>query len=203
MRPGLSAATSAIAGPATIHRMRRYWLRILLTAILALAVAIPLTILALRRPDVTDPQTISQMPLRELRDREVETLVRAAFQRAESVELSTGVKTPSGEYRPHVIVNDRETLDGLADCFTVGNADGYASVFAALPYPHPGMEYTTVKFRGPYRPDFTFVDQTRISVFHGTHVDVATRFAQKLALPLGLDDVAVKDGPTQNQPGAD
>jgi hypothetical protein len=167
--------------------MSRHWRKILLIAAIATALLAPLIIRASRRAEITDAAVLAEMRPSELRDTEIETLVRAAFQNAEQVILRAGSNKDNGR---HVVVNDRIVLRELAECFAVGSDDGQ------LPrYRNPGLTYVRATFEGPYRADFEFTEDKAIFLFgnpgipgsrHG--LAVRTDFAKKIADTLGLSD---------------
>jgi hypothetical protein len=177
------------------------WWKLALAVTLTIAFGAVVAIWAMpspRRPDITDPVVLAGMPLKELSDVEVETLIRAEFRSAENVTISSEVKTENGEWRKPTTITDRATLDGLANCFAVGSDD------EKLPrYRHPGTLYTNVEFAGPSRPNFVFIYEKRIYVYGGTQVNVATPFARKLAglldLPLFSDRSETRN-PITNDP---
>ena len=150
----------------------------------------------LRRPDITDPAILATMPLDELRDGELETLVRAAFRNATSVHIETE-QHPRRPTRAATIT-ERDELDELAELFVVGGGGPQLPL-----YGYPGLTYVRVTFDGPYRPDFSFTSDRRIhvldgSVIHSIHnVDdirsrsaiIHTAFSKQIADLLKLEEV--------------
>lgn len=96
--------------------------------------------IATRRPTLTDPAEIGQLRVNDLRDSEIECLVRAALANATAVTIQS-------EAAPSITVTDPQVLSDLAKQFTIG--------FDSEPLPmyrHPGLEYTWLWFEGPYTP---------------------------------------------------
>ena len=112
----------------------------ILIAIPCAVVALALALMATRRPTLTDPDEISKLPPNELRDAEIECLIRAAFANVTAVAIQS-------EAAPSITITDPQVLNDLAEQFAVG--------FDSEPLPmyrHPGLEYTTLTFEGPYAP---------------------------------------------------
>ncbi|HET6880761.1 MAG TPA: hypothetical protein VFI31_11435 [Pirellulales bacterium] len=135
--------------------------------------------LANRRPTLTDPAEISKLPGDQLRDGELEQLIRAAFLSASSVRIRS-------ETAPSITVTDPNQLADLANEFGVGFDK------AELPmYRHPGLEYTRLTFDGPYNPEFVFTGPKEALLLvgkpgHFRHFAVRTRFSLAVARLLGL-----------------
>jgi hypothetical protein len=141
--------------------------------------ALGATLALSRRSDLTDPAEIAELPPGELRDAEIERLVRAAFANARSAHIKS-------EAAPSITVTDPKVLEGLSSQFAVGSDS------QELPmYRHPGLEYTVVTFNGPYTPRIGFTgpkDAMLMSDKPGRwrHFGVRTKFALALANVLGL-----------------
>jgi hypothetical protein len=139
-----------------------------------------------RRPAVTDPAELARSPSKSLRDREIETLVRAAFRNATEVSIDYEGSRQTAPAR-HLVVTDQQTLKGLATVFALGRNDSQLP-----PYPHAGITYTCVTFNGPYKPDFVFTSSSEIYFFSasdsqsGSLRPVRTQFAKAIADELGL-----------------
>ena len=161
------------------HRKGKSRLRIALW-LAFLGVAVAVAFIVFRRPNMTDPAEIAKAPGRSLRDAEVETLIGAAFRNARKVTIqSEGDKGRVKSRR--VTLTNRQTLNRLADSFALGS-DGNK-----LPaYPYPGVMYTTVRFDGPYQPDFTFNSDTGIYIYSGRSVDIKSSFGKLVGDLLGL-----------------
>lgn len=149
------------------------------------AVATPI-IQEARRPDVTDPTELARLPLINLRDSELETLVRAAFRNAAELRIDYE-GSPSTARARYVIITDHETLDRLAMVFALGTDE-----FQLPPYPYPGMMYTRVRLDGSHQLDFVFTSPKDIFFYSAPDAvgsprrTVRTQFAKALADELGL-----------------
>lgn len=106
--------------------------------------AIAVTLRLNRRADLTDPAEIAKLPGNELRDGEIERLVRAAFMEAKSAHIKS-------EAARSITVSDQAILRRLAEHFAIGHDDEQLPM-----YQHPGLEYTVVTFDGPYTPQLAF-----------------------------------------------
>jgi hypothetical protein len=143
-------------------------------------VALGIILVPNRRPDVTDPAEIARMPPKELRDVEIECLVRAAFKEARSAQIKS-------EAAPSITVTDPAVLRALADQFAVGSDDEQLPM-----YRHPGLEYTWITFDGPHTPELVFTGPKDVMLVSGKtrqwhHLYVRTKFARALADLLGLE----------------
>ena len=159
------------------RRRLRIWLLLSIVAVCLLA-----AVVVLRRADITDPSRLAEMPVRELRDAEVVTLMRAAFRQAKKIDLKTEIPETPGDHSNYrnVSTSDPTVLNGIADCFDVGDDRRYAGYS-----PYPGVIYMKVEFTGPYQPNFTFSDDNHI--FCGNReIEVPTTFVQKLADVAGI-----------------
>ncbi|HEV3345213.1 MAG TPA: hypothetical protein VG125_32850 [Pirellulales bacterium] len=142
-------------------------------------VALGMILVANRRPDVTDPAEIARMPPEELRDVEIECLVRAAFREARSAHIKS-------EAAPSITVTDPVVLGALCDQFAVGCDDEQLPM-----YRHPGLTYTWITFDGPYTPELVFKGPKDVALVSGKprqwhHLYVRTKFGRALADLLGL-----------------
>jgi hypothetical protein len=124
----------------------------------------------------------------ELRDTEIETLIRAAFRNADQVVLRAGSNRDNSR---QVVVTDRATLDELAGSFALGRNDN-----ETLPhYRSPGLTYARVTFEGSYPADFQFTDDTVIWLYgqRGNpgarhELEVRTVFSKSIRDALRLGD---------------
>ena len=129
---------------------------------------------------MTDPAEIAKLPPKELRDAEIECLVRAAFRAARSVHIKS-------EAVASITVTDPTVLGALADRFAVGSDD------ERLPmYRHPGLESTDITFDGPYTPRLGFTGPKEVMLMSDrpgqwARFRVRTKFARALADLLGLE----------------
>ncbi len=149
-----------------------------------------------RRADITDPAELEQAPRDYLREREIETLVSAAFRNATKVTIQSEVpvadldtvlgKDPKTDrmHRSLTLV-DREAIDSLAANFRAREANEPLPPIYA---PYPGVEYVWVTFEGPYRPDFTFAGSYDLYVFNKGSMMVGTPFVRKIAELLDLEE---------------
>jgi hypothetical protein len=166
--------------PGRLNGMDRSRRKIAIAGAVAGCVA---TILIAVRPreEIADPAVLGKMPLRTLRDSELETLVRAAFRNAQRVVVH-GWPTPPATDR-QLVISNVVTLGELADNFSIGRDAGQLNPFFC-----PKLTYTNVIFEGPYRPNFTFTGDQRIYVFEGNEMDVRVKFSRYFADLLGLDN---------------
>jgi hypothetical protein len=161
------------------HRKRTNRLRIVLwLAFLGVAVAVAFTVF--RRPDMTDPAEIAKASGRSLRDAEVETLIRAAFRNAKEISIQSEGR-PGRVKARSVTITDPMTLNRLADSFALGRDE-----YRPPEYPYPGVMYATVRFSGPYQPDFTFTSDAGIYIYSGRSVDIKSSFGKVVGDLLGL-----------------
>jgi len=166
----------------THTRLRPKTVALSIAAVVVLVACAALATRLLRRADITDPAVLAKMPLDALRDRELETLVRAAFQNAASVKLEA--EEAHARTARSVMLTDRQALSEIANTFAIGPDDEQLPL-----YEYPGTTYTRVIFDGPFKPDFSFVSQKVISV-NGfpKWLRVRTAFAKKIADLLHLED---------------
>ncbi|MBX9789787.1 MAG: hypothetical protein K2Y37_12790 [Pirellulales bacterium] len=177
--------------PAVLRPRTRIIAALVATLLAAVAIAIAATIL-LRRAEVTDPAVLATMPLDELRDSELETLVRAAFQNAIRVNLAAD--TGHGQTERSVTITDGVALADLAQKFAIG-PDHERLPF----YEYPGITYTRVTIDGRFESAFSFSSENSIYV-HGTHgrfLRVRTAFAMKIADLLHLEVPRTRRLPSQ------
>lgn len=152
--------------------------KILMALIATVALAV-MGFFVLRRADIADPAVLANMPVEDLRNAEVETLLRAAFRNARKVTITT--EMPENQPLRTVVVEDQTTLNELADIFYVGR-DQVRPGFR-----HPGTTYVQVEIDGPYRPDFNFMDTLHIHFRSGPRwVPVPGKFVVKLGEILKL-----------------
>lgn len=135
-----------------------------------------------RRPDLTDPAAIAKLPPSELRDAEVERLVRAAFAGARSVHVQS-------EAAPSIDVSDPAILRRLSQEFAVGRDAEQLPM-----YRHPGLEYTVLTFDGGDEVRILFTGPKEAMLMrdrpeHFRRFDVHTKFARSLADLLRLETV--------------
>ena len=168
---------------------RRWLLRGVMMSLIGIAVAASLAV-ALRRADITDPTQLAKMPKAKLRDREVETLMRAAFRNAQKIDMQWADHTnDSGpEAYPTISIDDKAVLAKLADSFQVGWEGDFMDY---RPY-YPSSMYLRVTFAGPYKPDFTLTNDHEILIFSGKgdgslrSIEVSTAFVRKIADVIGI-----------------
>jgi hypothetical protein len=154
------------------------WKIILFAA--SLGIVISAYTFATRRPDLTDPAELAKLPPNELRDAEVECLVRAAFADARSVRVRS-------EAVPSITISDREIIGRLSEEFAVG----YDAEQLPM-YRHPGLEYTAITFEGKEAPTICFTgpnDAMLLASEPGRfrRFGVRARFARLLADLLHLE----------------
>lgn len=145
-----------------------------------LGVSLSAHVILNRRADLTDPAAIAKLPFIELRDSEVERLVRAAFAEARSVHIES-------EAAPSIDVSDPAILRRLSNEFAVGRDAEQLPM-----YRHPGLEYTiftfdgnddvSIRFTGPKEAVLMGAGPGRFRRF-----DVRTQFAKSLADLLRLE----------------
>lgn len=147
-------------------------------AVLALAVAPIVT----RRPTLTDPEEISKLPPNELRDAEIECLIRAALANATAVTIDS-----------KVTLTDPQVLKDLAKQFAVGfDSDPLPTYrYPGLEFTNRGLEYARLTFNGPYEPQLEFTGQKRMWLRgakpgEGRDFDVCTPFCRSIAELVGL-----------------
>lgn len=145
-----------------------------------LGIAIGAHVILNKRPDLTDPATIAKLPPIELRDSEVEHLVRAAFSGTRSVHIES-------EAAPSIDVSDPAILRRLSHEFAVGRDAEQLPM-----YRHPGLEYTILTFAGNDDVSIRFTGPKE-AVLMGAgpgrfrRFDVRTQFAKSLADLLRLE----------------
>lgn len=165
-------------------------------AIPCAAMALAAVLIATRRPTLTDPAEISKLRPNDLRDLEIECLIRAAFANATAVAIQS-------EAAPSITVTDRQVLDDLAKQFAVG--------FDSEPLPmyrHPGLEYTRLTFEGPYSPPlFVFTSPKHVLLsgdtpkgYRGFYVRNEFCLALAKLLHLKLDEQEWAERQTMNSP---
>jgi hypothetical protein len=163
--------------------------RWILLGVMGIAVAASLAV-ALRRADITDPAQLEKMPKAKLRDREVETLMRAAFRNAEKINIqwTDHAKDYGPEAYPTISIDGKAVLAELADSFHVGWEGEFTDY---RPY-YPSSMYLRVTFAGPYKPDFTLTEDHDILIFGGKDdgswrsVEVSMAFVRKIAAVIGI-----------------
>lgn len=146
----------------------------------SVAIALGAYIFASRRATLTDPAEIAKLAPDELRDAEVECLVRAMLAGARSIHIKS-------EAAPSITVSDPATLRRLSNEFAVG----YDAEQLSL-YRHPGLEYTLITFDGRDDPKIGFTGPKSAMLMSGEpgnfrHFGVRTKFARLLADLLHLE----------------
>jgi hypothetical protein len=165
-------------------------------AVAAFVAAGAVLIVVCRRADITDPAELEKAPIDFLREREIETLISAAFRNATKVTIQSEVpvvdpnvnlgKNPKTDPMGRSLtLIDRDAIDGLAVSFRARDANEPLPPMYA---PYPGVEYVWVTFEGPYRPDFTFAGGCRLLVFGKGSMMVGTPFVRKIAQLLDLEE---------------
>ena len=169
-------------------------LRTLFFVVTGLAiVAAVLLAISLRRSDISNPDQLAKMSLTDLRDSEMETLIRAAFRSAGRVEIHWEGRDAKGKrICPSMSIADRAALDEFADNFKAG-WDKRPTYYR----PYPGIDYLKVEFVGPFNPASTYTGTDRVYVYGGRQIEVATPFTRKLADIVGI---AYSDDPLVRQP---
>lgn len=143
-------------------------------------IALGVYLRATRRPDLTEPAEILKLPPDELRDAEVECLIRAAFANARSVHIHS-------EAAPSITVRNAAILSRLSKEFAVGHDAKQLPM-----YRHPGLEYTVITFDGQFTPRIGLTGPKDAMLMvgkpgHWRNFGVRTKFAQSLAELLGLE----------------
>ncbi len=118
----------------------------------------------------------------DLRDAELETLIKAALGSAEQVEVQSEVEAVRGDRSSFrsAVITDAGTLTELASLFRVGE-DRAATRYDQ----YPGMDYVRVTFTGPYKPDFIYTSNRTISI-HPRSAQVCEAFTRRLADTAGI-----------------
>lgn len=161
-----------------------------LLAVACVILAVAVVPVVTRRPTRTDPNEISKLPPNELRDAEIECLIRAAFRKATAVAIQS-------EAAPSITINDPQVLNDLAKQFAVG--------FDAEPLPmyrHPGLEYTRLTFEGPYAPPLFVFTSEKGALLSGDEPKGYRRFYVRNQFCLALAELlALKlDGQLGDRP---
>ncbi|HJT33770.1 MAG TPA: hypothetical protein VJ783_17115 [Pirellulales bacterium] len=154
----------------------------ILLAVPCAGLALAAVLIATRRPTLADPAAISKLRPNDLRDSEIECLIRAAFAKASAVAIEC-------ERGPSITVTDPKVLNNLAEQFAVGVDPGPRTT-----YRHPRLEYTRLTFDGPYPLRLVFAGEERVLLMGDEPNDyrffyVRNRFCLALADLLGLKPV--------------
>jgi hypothetical protein len=168
-------------------RMGRYRRKIAIAVALAACVA-AILIIARPREEIADPAVLAKMPLGELRDSEIETLIRSALRNADRVIVNGWGPQPKGGQE--LVITDRSTLNALAENFSVGRDSGQPKPFFC-----PKLAYSTVRCQGAIEPILHFADEQMIYIWYsrrasdsrGPPLAVGAEFGKLLAELLSLD----------------
>ena len=119
----------------------------------------------------------------DLRDAELETLIKAALHSAEQVEVQSEVEAVRGDRSSFrsAVITDAGTLTELASLFRVGE-DRAATRYDQ----YPGMDYVRVTFTGPYKPDFQYTGNGSIYIYPNRRAQVCEAFSRRLADTAGI-----------------
>lgn len=166
----------------------------ILIAVPCVALALVAVLIAMRRPTLADPEEISKLRPNDLRDAELESLIRAALANATALSIE-------GEAAPSITITDPQVLKNLADQFAVGVDPGPRTM-----YLHPRLEYTRLTFEGPYPLRLFFAGEDQLDLSGNQPDDyrffyVRNRFCLALADLLGLKpDSQSDDRPRPAEP---